>query len=213
MADDNVFAVGATMAGHYGAAEVTGVMLAETTYAGAWNVQGNANRPEFAAAVRATFALSVPAKANTTTLEGELTALWLGPTSWLLVGSNESAFADFGAKRDALNAAGGALFDVSAGRVGWTIGGRHATAVLGKGCPLDFHPRAFVEGMCAQSVFGHVNALFYRRARLPTQGSLASSQDSQFTMLVARSFARDVWHTLCLSAAQYGYDVVRPQPF
>ena len=202
MADDaNAFAIGATMAGHYGAA-ATGVTLAETTFAGAWNVQGNAQRTEFAAAVRDTFDLSLPVTPNTTTRGGMLAALWLGPSSWLLIGSDENAFTDFDGRRDALNAAGGALFDVSASRVGWTVGGRHAATVLAKGCPLDFHPRAFVEGACAQSVFARVNALFYRRP-----------DTSQFAMLVARSFARDAWRALCVSAAQYGYDVAHPRPF
>jgi sarcosine oxidase subunit gamma len=189
------------MAGHYGAT-TTGVTFAETTFAGAWNVQGNAQRPEFAAAVRDTFALSLPAQPNTTVREGTLTALWLGPASWLVLGADESAFADFDAKRDRLNGAGGALFDVSASRVGWNIAGPQAATVLAKSSPLDFHPRVFVEGMCAQSVFGRVSALFYRR-----------TDASQFTMLVARSFARDAWRALCVSAAQYGYDVLRRQPF
>jgi sarcosine oxidase gamma subunit len=51
-------------------------------------------------------------------------------------------------------------------------------------------------------VFARVNALFYRRAASPT-----------FTMLVARSFARDTWHALCLLAAPCGYDVLPPRDF
>ena len=202
MADENVFAVGATMAGHYGAAATTGVTFAETTLAATWNVQGDPKRPGFAAAAHAMFALPLPAAPNTTAREGALTALWLGPASWLVVASDDSVLTDFEAKRDMLNAAGGALFDVSAGRVGWTIAGEHAPTVLATGCPLDFHPRTFVEGSCAQSVFGHINALFYRRPA-----------STGFTMLVARSLARDAWHALCISAAQYGYDVLRPHAF
>ena len=101
-----------------------------------------------------------------------------------------------------MNAAGGALFDVSASRVAWTMSGPRAADVLAKGCPLDFHPRAFAAGSCAQSVFGHVNALIDRRDDDPT-----------FTMMVARSFARDVWHSLVGAAAQYGVDVGPPRPF
>ena len=202
MADENVFAVGATMAGHYGASARTGVTLAETTFAGAWNVQGDARRPELAAAVRTLFALSLPERPNSSAREGACTALWIGPGSWLIVASDELTRTDFEVKRDALNAAGGALFDVSAGRVGWTIVGSEARAVLAKGCPLDFGPRAFGEGTCAQSVFGRINALFYRHGGA-----------SEFTMMVARSFARDAWRSLCLSAAQYGYDVLHPRPF
>jgi sarcosine oxidase subunit gamma len=113
-----------------------------------------------------------------------------------------SVLTDYAAKRDALNAAGGTLFDVSAGRVAWTISGPRAVDVLAKGCPLDFHPRAFGPRTCAQSVFGHVNVLIDRRDDDPT-----------FTVMVTRSFARDVWHALCETSAQYGYGVQPPAPF
>jgi sarcosine oxidase subunit gamma len=214
VADDNVFEVGATMTGHYGTAGSTGVTIAETNFPVAWNVQGNARSPNVATSARALFGLSLPTVPNTTSREGALTALWIGPASWLLVATDASALANFETKRDALNAAGGALFDVSAGRIGWTIAGPQAATVLAKGCPLDFHARTFGDGMCAQSVFGRVNALFYRRSRLPGEPVHQSLQRApQFTMLVGRSFARDAWHFLCASAAQYGYDVLHPQPF
>ena len=200
MADENAFAIGATMAGHYGAA-ATGVTFAETTFAAAWNVQGDARRPAFADAVRGVLALDLPVAPNTTARHGALTALWLGPRSWLVVATDESTLADFESRRDALNAAGGALFDVTASRVAWTIAGSHAATVLAKGCPLDFHPRAFAEGACAQSVYGRVNALFYRRA------------SGAFTLMVARSLARDAWRTLCVGAAQYGYEILPPREF
>jgi sarcosine oxidase subunit gamma len=213
VADDNVFEVGATMAGHYGASGSTGVALAEANFAAAWNVQGSVRSPDVATAARALFGWSLPAAPNTTSRVGALTALWIGPASWLLVATDVSALADFETKRDALNAAGGALFDVSASRVGWTIAGPAAATVLAKGCPLDFHDRVFGRGMCAQSVFGRVNALFYRRGLAPHSDDQSLQRSSQFTMLVARSFARDAWRVLCLSAAQYGYEVLHPQPF
>jgi sarcosine oxidase subunit gamma len=200
VADPNLFEIGAAMPGHYGAT-ATGVTLAETTIAGAWNVQGDPRRPEFLAAARRAFDLALPTTPNGTVRTDALTALWLGPAAWLVVASHESAIAD-DVVRDALATAGGALFDVAASRVAWTVAGAQAATVLAKGCPLDFHQRAFAEGTCAQSVFARVNALFYRRAASPT-----------FTMLVARSFARDVWRALCLSAAPCGYDVLPPRNF
>ena len=201
MADPNLFEIGAAMPGHYGAA-ATGVTLAETTIAGAWNVQGDPGRPELLAAAGRTFGLALPTTPNTTTRTETLTALWLGPASWLVVASDASALADVDEARDALGIAGGALFDVTASRVAWTIAGGQAASVLAKGCPLDFHQRAFAEGTCAQSVFARINALFYRRAAAPV-----------FTLLVARSFARDAWRALCLSAASCGYDVLPPRSF
>jgi sarcosine oxidase subunit gamma len=194
--DENNFAIGAAMPGHYGQA-TTGVTLAETSFAGAWNIQGDAHAPDFADEVGRLFAVTLPVVPNTTTRTQTLTALWLGPASWLLVWAGNTVPESFAARRDALIAAGGALFDVTASRVAWTVAGAQAATVLAKSCPLDFHLRAFPEGACAQSLFGQVNVLVYRRAALPV-----------FTLMVARSLARDTWLTLCRSAAPCGYDVL-----
>lgn len=188
--------------GHYGV-EATGITLAEATMATAWNVQGDPARASFVTGVAQLFGVPLPLLPNMTKRGNEVIAFWLGPRSWLLVESAPvpSALDDFGAKRDALNALGGAVFDVSASRVAYRIRGAQTETVLAKSCPLDFHPGVFPVGGCAQSVSGHINALFYRQDAAPT-----------FVMLVARSFARDVWRGLCRSSAQYGYDVVAPRP-
>ena len=185
--------------GHYGAAG-SGIVFTEATIAAAWNVQGNPARAVLAEEARRLFELELPVVPNTIAKTDALTALWLGPTSWLLVAGEASPLHDFVAKRDALNAMGGALFDVGATRIGWRISGTHAATALAKGCPLDFDLRAFPPGSCAQSLFGHVNALFARG-------------DDAFTVMIARSFARDVWHALAESAAQYGYDLRPPVPY
>lgn len=200
MADRDV-AIDTPRPGHYGATG-SGVTIAEATIAAAWNVQGDPSHPPFIEEVRRVFGVSLPPVPNTIAAVEALTALWLGPRSWLLVSGGASPLVDFDAKRNAVNAAGGALFDVSATRVGWRISGPRAATVLAKGCPLDFHPRAFAAGTCAQSLFGHVNALFVKHDDAPT-----------FTLMVARSYACDVWHALTESAAQYGYDVQPPAPF
>lgn len=200
MPDRTADAIGAPIAGHVGPAP-GGVTLAEATFASAWNIQGDPSRAPLVDEARRLFGLALPGTPNTTARHGALTALWLGPTSWLLVASDASALSAFSAQKDAVNAAGGALFDVTASSLAWTVGGPRAATVLAKQCPLDFHARAFAESACAQSVLGHVNALFYRRDLL------------SFTVLVARSYARGVWRTLCQSAAQYGYDVLPARPF
>ena len=201
MADENVFAIGAAMPGHYGARDDRRDARRDDASPARGTCRATRARPDFVDAVRRLFDVALPIAPNTTARTRALTALWLGPASWLLVARGQVArWTTSTRARDALNAAGGALFDVTASRVAWTIAGAHAATVLAKGCPLDFHPRAFAEGACAQSVFGHVNALFYRRAASPA-----------FTLMVARSFARDAWLALCRSAAPYGYDVLPPR--
>ncbi len=184
------------MPGHYGPA-TAGVTLTETEFASAWNVQGHAQRRDFVDHASRLLDVALPVAPNTTARYGALTAMWLGPASWLVVAAGATPAPGFAAARETLNAAGGALFDVTASRVAWTIAGPDAATVLAKGCPLDFAPRAFRVDACAQSLFGHVQALFYRRATSPA-----------FTMMVPRSFARDAWRMLCLAAAPHGYDVL-----
>ena len=194
-------AIGATQPGHYGASG-SDVTFAVATIAAAWNVQSDPSRATFADNVRQSLGIVLPVVPNTITKTDAVSALWLGPTSWLLVAAGASRLVDFNARRDAFNATGSALFDLSASRVAWTIAGAHAATVLAKGCPLDFHPPAFAAGTCAQSVLGHVNTLFVRADEAP-----------EFTVMVERSYARDVWQTLCVSAAQYGYDILPPAPY
>jgi sarcosine oxidase subunit gamma len=179
--------------------------LQEVTIAAAWNLQGDPGSPEFLDQARRSFGISLPTKPNTTSGGGLLTAMWLGPMSWLLVAggplSDTHPMTGFAEKRDTVNATHGALFDVSSSRVAWKIAGPRAEAVLASDCPLDFHPRAFPNGSCAQSLFGHVGSLICR------------DTGGDFTLLVARSFAREVWLMLCAASARHGYDVVDSTSF
>jgi sarcosine oxidase subunit gamma len=154
--------------------------LSEATIAVAWNVQGD---------VRAVGDITLPAKPNTVTG----TAFWLGPRSWLV-------FAPIDA--NAVLEAGGAAFDLSASRVAYRLSGPDASTILAKHCPLDFDGSVFAPGTCAQSLFGQVNALYYRHAATEA-----------FTVFVARSFAHDVAHHLRASAAQYGCEAIALRPF
>ena len=195
MSDRTEDPISASTPGHYGPMPA-GVTFAETKFAAAWNIQGNATRASFSDEAQRLFGLALPTVPNTTAQHGWLTALWLGPTSWLIVANDASLLGGFAAQRDAVNSAGGALFDVTASSLAWTVGGSRAPDVLAKHCPLDFDERTFAVSTCAQSMLGHVNALYYRR------------DPASFTVTVARSYARGAWRMLCQSAAQYGYDVL-----
>lgn len=171
------------------------IILTEFPIGAAWNVQGDVSRTDFMDQVARQFSIALPIVPNTTARGDALMAFWLGPRSWLLVAESAGPpLADFVKKRDAMNAAGGALFDLTASRVAYRLAGSHATDALATGCPLDLHPRSFRAGECAQSLFGRVNALLYKSDDAPT-----------FLIMVARSFARDVRQLLDLPAAQFRY--------
>lgn len=171
-----------------------------------WNLQGDPARAGFMAEVERRFGMPAPTLANTASRGADATLLWIGPKSWLWVAHPGAPApltpADFERTRDALNRQGGALFDISAGRVAFCLRGEMATTVLAKGCPLDLHARAFAAGHCAQSVLGRVNALIYKRDEVPT-----------FVVMVARSFEVDVRRSLCLSAEPDGVEIVSAVPF
>jgi sarcosine oxidase subunit gamma len=169
------------------------VSLAPLTIGSAWNIQGG----RAVAEAQRQFGIALDATSNVVTSANDVTALWLGPESWLLVSSR--AFDGFAARRNALQAAGGALFDVSASRVAYAVGGVRALDVLAAGCPLDLHPDVFTPGRCAQSLFARVSALYCRA-------------DEGVVVMVPRSFGRDVWHGLREAAREYDYveETARP---
>lgn len=200
MADSSASSIGSAAPGRYGTGEVR-LALGELTVAGAWNVQGKLDHPTFADEVQAMLGVRLPSKPNTVACSDALAAFWLGPESWLLVLRGASPRPDLGAARTSIHAAKGALFDVSAGHVAYAVRDERAAELLATRCPLDFHAGAFPVGTCAQSLLGHVGALYYRR----------DAED--FVVMVARSYARDAWHALCVSAATEAYDVAAAAMF
>ncbi len=82
------------------------------------------------------------------------------------------------------------------------VAGADAARALNRGCPLDFDPRAFPAGGCAQSVLGHIGALFHKPGEAPA-----------FVVMVARSFADDARDFLIASAATGGYRLAAAVPF
>jgi heterotetrameric sarcosine oxidase gamma subunit len=178
------------------------ITLRELEIARAWNVRGDPGDASFVSQVERTLGLSLPVTPMTSSSGEDDVLLWLGPRAWLYVAGMASARHDFDATRRTINAAGGAVFDVSASHVAWAISGAASARVLNRLCPLDLDPRAWARGQCAQSMLGHVNALLYR------PGETAS-----FIVLVARSLAADAWHSLCRAAVSEGYRVLPTIPF
>jgi sarcosine oxidase subunit gamma len=158
--------IGSPLPGRYGAPGASPLALRETRFAAMWNVQGVAAIPAFSDAVRANFGVEPPRAPNTIARGARWSLAWLGPRSSLALAprsaSGDPPLPAFEATRDAITAAGGALFDVSAARASWTIVGAPVATVLAKLCPLDFDPRAFPADGCAQSVLGRMNALYVR---------------------------------------------------
>jgi sarcosine oxidase subunit gamma len=97
---------------------------------------------------------ALPIAPNTLTdVEGN-TMYWLGPDEWLIVTPDDRRAAIERQLRDGLAKLHVAVTDVSGGQTALHLHGRHVRDVLAKGCPIDFHPRVFGIGQCAQSHLG-----------------------------------------------------------
>ncbi|WP_326573753.1 sarcosine oxidase subunit gamma [Streptomyces sp. NBC_00481] len=137
--------------------------------------------------------LPLPLEPNTVVRAGQLTALWLGPDEWLLVGPP-------GTERDLesrIRTAAGdepvSVTDVSAQRTALLVAGPHAHDLLSHGCALDLHPRAFEPGRCAQTTVGRTQVILVAR----------DAPGSGFWVLVRSSFAGYLTDWLLDAATEY----------
>jgi sarcosine oxidase subunit gamma len=169
------------------------ITLGEVPLALAWNVRGDAAEARFAQAATRLLGLVLPPQPNTSVRSGDAALLWMGPTSWMFISSPDPSVLAFDDVRRALNDAGAALFDLSSSHIAWKVAGSAAARVLNRGCPLDLSPDVFPAGHCAQSLLGHVTALFHR-----------PDESTTFIVIVARSYARDAWEFLRAAAMTEG---------
>ena len=106
----------------------------------------------------------------------------VGPGEWLVVG-------EAGAKL-VLN--GVMMVDQSHGRTLFRLRGTQAAQVLMKGVFVDIAGGGFPVGSSANMAFGHLTI------------NLARTGDTQFEILVMRSFAESLYHDLKVAGREFG---------
>jgi sarcosine oxidase subunit gamma len=168
------------------------LILGERPHRCQLNLRGNPADPDFLEAVRRATGIDLPEQPNTVAIAGDLRALWLGPNEWLLVGpaGREAGLAP--ALAQALAGRHAGVTDVSEARTAILIGGTRARALLAKACPLDFHPRVFGPGRCAQSGLAGANVLIEQLDDRPT-----------FEVSVLDSFADHLWRWIERASADW----------
>jgi sarcosine oxidase subunit gamma len=168
------------------------VLLAELPFLAQVDVRLDA-KGTAADAVGLALGLPLPLEPNTLAGNGELTALWLGPDEWLVVGPPDTGQELEGRIRSAAVDGPVSVTDVSAQRTTLLVAGPRARDVLAHGCPLDLHPRAFGAGRCAQTTLA--------RARIV----LAAGEEpvGGYRVLVAASFAGYLADWLLDAATEY----------
>jgi sarcosine oxidase subunit gamma len=124
-----------------------------------------------------------------------LTALWLGPDEWLLLGrvDEESNLAQ--RLTVALASLPHSLVSIGHRDVAFMVRGRGAANAINAGCPLDLRISAFPVGACSRTLLGKAEIILWR------------TDTDAFRIEAARSFAAYVQGFLELAAC----DADRPR--
>jgi heterotetrameric sarcosine oxidase gamma subunit len=147
--------------------------------------------------LRASYDLDAPATPRI--VHGRALSLaWAGPESWLAVGS---ARPDIETELKASVKQAASTVDMSDQRVVMRISGPMTRAVLTKGVTIDLHPRVFAPGDTAITSLANITTQLWQVDDVPT-----------FDLVSPRATARDMFHWLTVSAAQFGLDVCRTHP-
>lgn len=144
-------------------------------------------RPEAVSALGAALKIALPTMPKTSVTEDGLSAFWLGPEDWLLVGERDDA-ATLIAAVEASGTADHSAVDVSDRYVGITVEGPAAEAILSAGCPQDLRLRTFLVGAVSRSILSKADVVIWRKA------------ETEFEVLCVRSFADYVWAFLVEAA-------------
>ena len=163
-------------------------------------LRGDGDNAAFVAAAEKALGQPLPIAPNTIS-KGGRDVHWLGPNEWLiLAGINEVASIEtaLGAELAEIHSAVNVL---SGGQVAMSLAGSRVRELLAKGCTIDFHPRRFTQGMCAQSGLAKASVLI----ALP-------GDDGAFTLVVRRSFSDYLLHWLSNAAGEYGIRVEESRP-
>ena len=164
--------------------------LSEVPFMAMINLRGNAADAQFVQAVASATGLTLPLQPNTSSSNGQRQLLWLGPDEWLLKTSNGQGDALVEALRTALSGMHAAVVAVGDGNTTLTVEGDAAAALLSRGCPLDFHARAFAAGTLAQTHIAKCGATV-----------LCLEPGKRYELTVRRSFADYLFRWLCQAGA------------
>jgi sarcosine oxidase subunit gamma len=156
------------------------------------NLRGNPKHAEFFAAANAALAQELPLLANTVSI-GSHQVFWLGPEEWLIITPLEGMGDLQDRLRETLSGQNASVNDLSGGQITLRLSGPRVRDVLAKGCTLDFHPRGFNVGTCAQSGLAKANVLI----------GMVDDQP-MYEIIVRRSFAEYLVLWLRHSAREYG---------
>ncbi len=155
------------------------------------NLRGNAEDSEFLLATRTVLGQDLPLLANTMSKQHNIFSL--GPDEWLIVTARDKEKVIASDLGDRLAQQFCAVTDLTGGQIMLRLTGDKARDVLARGCTLDFHPRTFKPGQCAQTGLAKATILIGM-----------TNDEPSYDIIVRRSFAEYVALWLHHAANEYG---------
>jgi len=122
-----------------------------------------------------------------------LSLAWSGPECWLAITSEQP---DLEGSLKTILGNSASIVDLTDARVVLRIEGPSTRALLAKGLPIDLHSRVFTPGDTAMTQLAHIAIQLWQVDEKPA-----------FDLVTPRATARDVFHWLTISAAEFGLDV------
>jgi heterotetrameric sarcosine oxidase gamma subunit len=176
--------------------------LAERKFIGKLIIRGNAE--QISTLLENAVGVTLPTVPCTSAVVGELTALWLGPSEWMLLTpeNDESAIA---ARIEAeLQGIHHQVTDVTDHHTIIRLSGEKAREMLMKLSTLDMHPAKFPQGTVKGSIFGRVPSVLH----CPL-GARLDAPD--FDLIIRRSHADYLWCLLALAGREFGLPEQKPE--
>lgn len=149
-------------------------------------------------AVTEVVGVSLPADACTATRQSETAILWIGPDEFWIITPPDAQGGLAAGLDQALAGIRHQVVDVSSYYTTIELAGPHAREMLMKLTTLDLHPRAFVAGQVAGSMFGRTQAVLWQVE--PDE----EESGPLFRLFFRRSMADYLWCLLAEAGREWG---------
>ncbi|MEC8002574.1 MAG: sarcosine oxidase subunit gamma family protein [Pseudomonadota bacterium] len=185
---------------HVGLADITdqsngdaGVVFSEAGLLGHLTLRCEPSSPLIAVA-QTILGIALPLTPLTSAEQGDLVVRWIAPDEWLISLPNGQVF-DLETRFRAEMNGHHSLVNGSGGMTVYKLRGRHVVDMLKKSTPVDLHDSEFPVGKVVSTVFAKSGAVIRRTG------------ESEFELVVRRSFADYIWLWIQDASQEYGLAV------
>ena len=170
-----------------------GVVFSEAALMGHLTLRCEPRSPLIAVA-QSILGVALPLSPLTSIEQGDLVVRWIAPDEWLISLPNDRVF-DLETRFRAEMNGHHSLVNGSGGTTVYKLSGKHVVDMLKKSTPVDLHDSEFSVGKVVSTVFAKAGAVIRRTG------------ESEFELVVRRSFADYIWLWIQDASQEYGLAV------